>query len=336
MPTGMNRGGSGGTAGGAGARHGSGWNNWPLYLTAVWLLVMLAAGWWMLRANLLETNTAVLWLAVVFAAAPVSLAVAWRVGRPVDEARHQFNELAEAIRGMTREGGLSEGTKRVLHRREERELLRRAIEQDITDGDWDAAMVLVKELAEKFGYRTDAEEFRTRIERARAQTMDADVVHALTGLDEFLRRRQWPEAHAEAARIIRLYPDSHRVEGLRERVEHARMAYRKELERRFQEAAERDLVDEAMTVLKELDAYLSPSEAGHLQEQARNVITKQRENLGTRFKLLVERHQWIDAVATGEKIITDFPNTRMATEVRELLPTLRERAQSELSRSISA
>ena len=29
---------------------------------------------------------------------------------------------------------------------------------------------LVKELAEEFGYRNDAEEFRTRIERARAQS----------------------------------------------------------------------------------------------------------------------------------------------------------------------
>lgn len=332
--------GGGGWGGGGAPRPGRpgtrGWNNWPIYLTAIWFMAMTVVGSWMWRAGLVEQGSAILWLAVVVAAAPVSLAVAWRVGRPLDEARHQFEDLAAAIRDMTREGGLTEGAKRVLHRREERELLRRAIEQDITDGDWDAAMVLVKELAEKFGYRADAEEFRARIERARAQTLDRDVVQALSGLDEMIRRRQWPEAYAEAARILRLFPDSHRVEGLKERVDQARLAHRRELERRFQESADRELVDEAMTILKELDGYLTPSEAEPFQELARNVIAKQRENLGTRFKLLVERHQWIDAVTTGERIISDFPNTRMAQEVRELLPMLRERAQSEMSRSLSA
>ena len=40
----------------------------------------------------------------------------------------------------------------------------RAIEEDMATGEWDAAMVLVRELAERFGYRADAEEFRARIE----------------------------------------------------------------------------------------------------------------------------------------------------------------------------
>ncbi|HVZ94887.1 MAG TPA: hypothetical protein VG797_10290 [Phycisphaerales bacterium] len=315
-------------------RRTRGWNNWPIFLAGAWLLLMLALGLWMLKEGIADKSTGTLWLAITFASAPISLAVAWRVGRPSDQARHQFEELAGAIREMTREGGLSEGAKRVLHRREERELLRRAIEQDITDSDWDAAMILVKELAERFGYRGDAEEFRTRIERARAQTLDQDVVHALAGLDDLIRRHHWPEAYAECARIIRLFPDSHRVEGLRERIDLSRAAYRRDLERRFQDLADKDLVDEAMSVLKELDAYLTPAEAGPFQELARNVIAKQRENLGTRFKLLVERKQWMDAVAAGERIINDFPNTRMATEVRELLPTLRERAESEMSRSV--
>lgn len=244
-------------------------------------------------------------------------------GRVLEQRMH---ELTCAMERMTSEAGLSEGAKRVLHRREERELLRRAIEQDIADQDWDAAMVLVRELAERFGYRSDAEEFRSRIERARAQTLDQRVVEALAELEELVRRRQWTEAYADAARIMRLYPDSHRVDRLRERIDQARMAVRRELEQRFRAAAEREQVDEAMELLRELDAYLTPAEAEPLRTLAAEVIAKSRENLGVRFKLMVQDHQWTEAVNAAERIMREFPNTRMAQEVLEMMPALREKA----------
>jgi hypothetical protein len=259
---------------------------------------------------------------------PISMMVAWRIGESGGGSSQDYamRELIDAVKRQTEEGSLSEGAKGVLHRKRERELLRRAIEQDIFDEDWDAAMVLVKELAERFGYRADAEEFRTRIERARAQTLDRRVVEALAGLEELIRRRQWTEAYGEAARIQRLFPDSHRSEGLRQRVDQERANYRRELERRFLLTADSGRVDEAMDLLKELDTYLSPGEAAPFQEVARGVIGKLRENLGVRFKLAVQDHQWDDALIVGDQIVTQFPNTRMAQEVRELMPMLRDRA----------
>ena len=79
-------------------------------------------------------------------------------------------------------------------------------------------------------------------------------------------------------------------------------------------------------LLRELDGYLTPTEAGPLQEVARGVIGKMRDNLGARFKLAVSDHRWDDAVAVGGQIMADFPNTRMAQEVRDILPTLRDKA----------
>lgn len=258
---------------------------------------------------------------------PLTLMTAWRLGQDRGESTERLlRQLIKAVEDMSQEGGLSEAAKRVLHRRHEREILRRAIEQDLTDGDYDAAMVLVKELAERFGYRADAEEFRGRIERVRAQNLDRKVVEALSFLDEHIRQHRWTEAFAEAARVTRLYPDSHRVDNLRERVEESRQRHRKELERRFLQAAENERVDDAMDLLRELDGYLTPNEAAPFQEVARGVIGKLRENLGVRFKIAVQDHMWNEAIHLGEKIIADFPNTRMAQEVRDLLPSLRERA----------
>jgi len=276
----------------------------------------------------LKILVVVMGVLIVLAIAPMGIMAAYRsaglAGSQTIERK--VDDLVDAVQSFTREGGLSEGAKRVLHRREERELLRRAIEQDIHAQDWDAAMVLVKELAERFGYRADAEEFRGRIERARAQTLDTRVIEDLAGLDELIRTQKWTEAYAEAARIHRLYPESHRVEGLRERVNEARSRYRKDLERRFLIAAEREQIDEAMRLLKELDQYLTPAEAERFSEVARGVISKSRENLGVRFKLFVQDHMWAAAIDTGEQIMAEFPNTRMAQEVREMLPVLRERS----------
>lgn len=254
--------------------------------------------------------------------------MALRAATPMDgpSPRESMDRISKAVERLTHEGGLSETAKRVLHRKQERNLLRHAIEQDIQDGDYDAAMILVQELADRFGYRADAEEFRARIERVRAQSQDAVVVAALEHLDGLTRARRWPEAFAEASRITRLYPDSHRVVRLRERAEEARNRYKLDLERRFLGLAQRDQVDEAMSVLKELDHYLTESEAEPFREVARGVIGKARDNLGVRFKLAVQDRNWNEAVEVGERIVAEFPNSRMAGEAREMLDTLRERA----------
>lgn len=275
-------------------------------------------------------------LLILLGLGPVGCLGAYRSGGIAGShtLEQKVDNLVGAIEQMTHEQGLSEVAKRVIHRRHERELLREAIEQDILAEDWDAAMVLVKELAERFGYKADAEEFRSRIERARAQTLDRKVVEAMAQLDELIRHRRWAEAFAEAARIERLYPDSHRVDNLRGRVDDSRGRYRKDLERRFLIAAQRERIDEAMELLKELDQYLTPAEAEQFQEVARGVIGKSRENLGVRFKLMVQDHQWADAIEVGGRIIDEFPNTRMAQEVRDLLPVLRERAATGSARPV--
>lgn len=294
-----------------------------VYTGLLFMLLLASLSLVLVRQPGLQASTLIA-ISCVLALLPISIMAAYRFGTAGDLDR-RLTEVSRCLEQFTQEGGLSESARRVIHRRQEREILRRAIEQDIQSEDWDAAMVLVKELAERFGYRQDAEEYRSRIERVRAQTTDRRVVDDLTRLDEHIRSRRWAEAYAEAARVQRLYPDSHRVHGLRERVDEARAIYRRELERGFLMAAERERVEDAMELLKELDQYLTPTEAEPYKEVARGVIGKLKENLGVRFKLVVQDQRWEEAVTVGERIIGEFPNTRMAAEVREMLPRLRER-----------
>lgn len=277
------------------------------------------------RGDVYMSSTAGIALALSLCTMPIGVRLAMRSGSG-GTASSDVTSLVSAVRHLAEEQALSDDARRVLNRKRERDLLRKAIEEDIAVEDWDAAMVLVKELAERFGYRSDAEEFRTKIETARYKTVERRVEDGIRSLDNLIVQLHWPEAEQEAARLSRLYPDSPRVEGLRHRVETARQRYKAELERRFLTASESGDSEEALELLKELDQYLTEAEAEPYREVARGVVGRARENLGVQFKLAVQDRQWGIAASVGERIIREFPNSRMAQEIREMIDGIRERA----------
>lgn len=228
---------------------------------------------------------------------------------------------------------LSETAKRIAYRHEDIELLRSTIKQDIEQKDFDAAMVLVNEIGMTYGHKEEAEEYRERIVTARTAELEEKVQKALVKLDELLAAHQFEDASKEAHKIHRLYGDSEQVRGVQRKVTHAREQYKHDLEREFLEAAKVDNVDRAVELLKELDKYLTEEEAAPFRETARGVIGKQRENLGVQFKIAVHDKEWVRSVAVGEQIIREFPNSRMADEVRGMLDLLRERAAGQRAAS---
>lgn len=264
---------------------------------------------------------------LVLTMGPVSFVIALtHVDRSRAALMDRVDELARTVRALNAHASLSNDARRVLNRQAERDLLRQAIEEDINNKNWDAAMVLVKELAENFGYCADAEEFRRKIDQARSQTLEREVADAIGYLDGLIIQRRWDEAMADAGRIQRLYPDSPRVDGLRARVEEARTSYRKELERQFLQAAQEGRAEDALSIMKELDPYLTPAEAEPLREMARGVIGMARDTLGASFKMAVQDRNWREAARLGDRIIAEFPNSRMAAEVRDVIDGIRMRA----------
>ncbi|MGB0766638.1 MAG: hypothetical protein ACPGYV_02890 [Phycisphaeraceae bacterium] len=221
---------------------------------------------------------------------------------------------------------LSETAKRIAYRHEDIELLRSTIKLDIEKKDFDAAMVLVNEIGTTYGHREEAEEYREQIVAARTAETEEKVEKALVKLDEMLAAHKFEEATKEAHKIHRLFGESPQVHGIQRRVTHAREQYKHDLEREFLEAAKIDNVDRAVDLLKELDKYLTEQEAEPFRETARGVIGKKRENLGVQFKIAVHDKEWLRSVSVGEQIIREFPNSRMADEVRGMLDLLRERA----------
>ncbi len=115
--------------------------------------------------------------------------------------------------------------------------------------------------------------------------------------------------------------------GLQDRLQVLKQEHKEELKRTWDEAVRRSDTDQAIDILKELDQYLSPSEARALQASARNVFKDKLLQLGIQFRFAVTEKRWQDALSSGLELVREFPNARMANEVREVLDTLRERAR---------
>ena len=221
---------------------------------------------------------------------------------------------------------MSDLQKRMTDRGRDREMLRRTIVEDIKTGDYEAALALVDEMAEQFGYVEEAEKYRQQIIDARARKQEQMIEEAIGNIETVCRKYDWDNAKREIDRLRRLFPDDRRILALPARLQQARDDHKRELERDFLKAAELGDTEKAMMLLKELDMYLTPQEAEAYLETARGVIGQARENLAVRFRMAVSDRDWVDALQAGEQVLREFPNSKMADEVRDMMDVLRERA----------
>ena len=95
----------------------------------------------------------------------------------------------------------------------------------------------------------------------------------------------------------------------------------------WDEAVKSKNTDRSLAILKELDMYLTPGEGLALQESASTVFRTKLHNLGVQFALAVSEKRWKDSLRTGRQIVRDFPNSRMAKEIRAKMDVLTERAK---------
>jgi hypothetical protein len=250
--------------------------------------------------------------------------------RMYDVLRDLQGHLAEHTRQLSaiaESTELSDMARSITHRVKERNALRLAINEEIIKGDYEAAFALVEQLAERHGYRNEAARLREEVQMSRQREL-TDMVHeAVQRVSAHLDAQHWDAARRDMDRLLAEYPNSAEVRELPRVFARKRDEQKRRLLKDWDESVQRNDVDRGIAILKELDAYLTPNEAAALEESARGVFRAKLHNMGVQFSLAVTESNWRDALEVGRHIVEEFPNSRMAQEVKERLHVLTKRAQ---------
>jgi uncharacterized membrane protein YccC len=261
---------------------------------------------------------------------PIALSLSPRRGAgaagDIGSLAGKMDQVVTALHRVSDQQLLSDRAKHIAFRDKERDALRRAIQEDINRQEWDLALRLADDIEREFGYKAEAERFRTEIRQRNEEYVRRALDDGLAAIDRHTRDEQWNNALREAEKLLALYPDNDRVRNLSHEIENRRQSHKRRLVESWHEAVARHDVDGSIEILKQLDTYLTPKEAESLQETARGIFREKLNSLGKQFAVAVQEHRWHDALGVGDEIVRDFPNTRIAQEVREKMDVLRKRA----------
>lgn len=242
----------------------------------------------------------------------------------------EMHELAKAqqevIERMAENSALSDAAKALANREKDCDSLRAAIRAELRMEKWESALALADGISERFGYMEEAKSLRDEIHHARNDTMRRRLDEAQSLIQSHLGAFEWEKALGEIERLERALPDEPRIARLRTLYDSSRAARKAELHKAWTSAVERNDVDEAIHVLRELDAYLTREEARELETSARGIFKAKLLQLGMQFQFAVNEKRWRDAIEVGLQINDEFPNSRMAKEVSEAMENLRVRA----------
>jgi hypothetical protein len=238
----------------------------------------------------------------------------------------RLQQMSVLLNVVTENQLISDRAKAVAYREKDRDAVRRAVREEIGRQDWEAALALVNDVDNVFGYKAEAERFREEIAAKRHDVVSRQINEQMAIVDRYTTGEAWGQAFQEAQRIMGLFPSEPTVMRLPEEIESRRQARKKALLDQWHDAVGKHDVDGSIDILKHLDLYLTPAEAESMQETARGVFKEKIILLRTQFAMAVQDRRWAEAIKLGDNIVSEFPNSRMAQEVREKMDMLRQRA----------
>ncbi|MCK5272533.1 MAG: hypothetical protein KAJ52_08140 [Sedimentisphaerales bacterium] len=221
---------------------------------------------------------------------------------------------------------LSDSIKSVAFRDNDQAVLKEAIKQDSRREKWESAELLIDELERRFGCRVEAQQLREELLSYRNASTREKIASSVKNIESLWMIHSYADAQKEVENLLQLYPDDEQILNLKGQTEKRRDGHKKELLDRLHQTVESNDVEQGVEILKLLDPYLTVSEAAALEESARDVFRAKLHNMGVQFSLFVTEKKWTQALNVGRHIIDEYPNSRMAQEVRDKMDALEQRA----------
>lgn len=233
---------------------------------------------------------------------------------------------SETFRMLINLSQLPDKAKSLIYREQEVEALHESFNSFLFRQNYQAAEALVQQMETDLGLIEEAAEMRAEIEQTKQATIDEKLETAILKVREIITRYDWARAKREASRLGKLFPESQKIASLPQEIVRAFNIRKRDLLKEYEKAVKINDVEKGIDLLKELDRYLTPEEGAALTESARDVFKKKLHNLGVQFAIAIADQQWDIAVKTGEQIASEYPNSRMAREVREKMDLLKQYA----------
>jgi tetratricopeptide (TPR) repeat protein len=230
---------------------------------------------------------------------------------------------------------LSESTRAIINRDADTAAIRQAVLYKLQNGQPQAAAKLIDALDASGQHKELAGQLRAEVENFLA-TGDIEKENQLIAeIESLLDEFQWAKAAAQIENFIKTFPNSYQAGQMRQKLLDKKEERKKTLLTLWDEAVRRQDTERSLEILRELDMYLTPNEGLALQEAARDVFRTKLHNIGVRFSIAVSGKQWRQALEAGQEIIREFPNSRMAQEIRERIDVLKERVREAANQQTS-
>ncbi len=245
----------------------------------------------------------------------------------LEEVTGALDKIRTGLLQINESTRVSEIAKAIAFREEDRHSLRQAVFEKLQQQDFDAAKNIIDEIAKRPEYNDLAEELNDQMEKYRVATVQERINQSIAHIEELLENYRWVQASVQTEGLIAAYPDSEKAKAMRQRLLDKKQGRKKALLAEWDDAVQRKDTDRSLEILKELDLYLTPNEGSALREAASDVFRSKLHDLGMQFTTAVIEKRWDEALDIGQRIINDFPNSKMAEEIRAKLDVLKQHVQ---------
>lgn len=236
-------------------------------------------------------------------------------------------EKSRAVLGsLQHDTRLSENAKSVVFRDADIQAIRELVFDKLQQQNFESTYEIIDDVAQIAGYGHLATQLRAEADRYRGATNQDRVKQVIANIEELLENNLWTKASLQIERLIADQPNSDEAIKMRQKLVSRKEERKKVLLKAWDDAINRQSTDRSLEILRELDMYLTPNEASALEEAARDVFRNKLHTMGVRFSLAVAAKEWQNALEAGQDIIKNFPNSKMAQEIRSKIDILKKRA----------
>lgn len=253
------------------------------------------------------------------------------INHKLDSLLTLVNQQRQLLGEISQSAHLSDMAKEVIYRDMDRKGLREAVLAKLHQLDFAGTFALIENIAHRPGYKNLAEELKLEADKYRGANESERRTQSISYIEKLFENSQWAQARAQIESYAKSFDDKGTAESMMRKLNGLRDERKRELMAKWNDSVKKQDVDASLLILKELDGYLTQAEGMALQESAREVFRSKLQSLGVQFSLAVNEKRWANALEIGEEIMKDFPNTKMAQEIRDGIEAIRQRAGKDMT-----